>query len=262
MYLAYYDEAGDDGYPQYSSPLFVLSAVYLFHGDWKACFQKIQLFRRQLHIDFKFPTTREIHTREFLLNKKPYRQLNLSDADRIHIVELWCELLANLPVRVVNVVIDKAKIKTSNYGVLDSSLTYSIQRIENDLSQMSPASKFLIITDAGRLAPMRATARKIQRFNPIPSKFGPQPYRKEIENLVEDPLPKDSRESYFIQFADLVAFTVYQHCLTTLGAGSPCHRMPHDITPAKIVQWLEILKPSLNLKASATHPYGIVIYPK
>ncbi len=35
MYIAYYDESGDDGYPRYSSPLFVLSVTYLHYLNWK-----------------------------------------------------------------------------------------------------------------------------------------------------------------------------------------------------------------------------------
>lgn len=31
MYIAYYDESGDDGFPAYSSPLFVLTALYPEH---------------------------------------------------------------------------------------------------------------------------------------------------------------------------------------------------------------------------------------
>jgi len=48
LYIAYYDEAGDDGDPKYSSPLFVLTAVYLHYSCWKDVFENIRQFRKKL----------------------------------------------------------------------------------------------------------------------------------------------------------------------------------------------------------------------
>ena len=44
MFIAYYDESGDDGYPNYSSPLFVLTSLYLHYLNWKDTFHKIFQF--------------------------------------------------------------------------------------------------------------------------------------------------------------------------------------------------------------------------
>ena len=46
MRIAYYDEAGDDGFPSYSSPLFALSAVYMHYLQWQPNFERGQGFRR------------------------------------------------------------------------------------------------------------------------------------------------------------------------------------------------------------------------
>ena len=67
--------------------------------------------------------------------------------DRMEIMELFCELISKLDIKVINVVINKKKIASKKYNVLDRALTYSIQRIENDLSKLDPTRKFLIITD-------------------------------------------------------------------------------------------------------------------
>jgi len=206
MFVAYYDESGDDGFPNYSSPIFVLSALYLYYLNWKEIYEEIYLFRKQLTKDFGLPVKTEFHTKYFLLNKSPYREMNISDSDRILIMDLFCELISDLDLSIVNVVINKKIISSQNYEVLDKSLTYSIQRIENDLNKIDPAKKFILITDSGRVGKMRKTTRKIQKFNYIPSKFESVSYRKEIKSLIEDPLPKDSKESYFIQISDLIAY--------------------------------------------------------
>jgi|SRR5690554_2036649 len=209
MYIAYYDETGDDGFPKFSSELFVLTATYIHNLNWKEVYNKIGEFRKQLKDDFNLPVKTEFHSRYFLLNKKPYKNLNISDSDRIHIINLFCELIALLEVRIINVVINKKNIQTDSYEVLGNALTYSVQRIENDLSRMSPASKYVILTDSGRVGKMRKTTRKIQRINFIPSKYSIGSYRKEIQHLIEDPLPKDSKESFFIQLSDLVSYIVF-----------------------------------------------------
>ena len=261
MFIAYYDESGDDGFPQYSSPLFVLTAIYQHYQNWKDNYEMVRDLRMRLHKQYNLPIKLELHTKDFVLNKNPFRQFNFSDIQRAAILDEFCELVAAMNIKVVNVVIDKTKIKLAKYDVLDTALTYSIQRIENDLTRVDPANKFLLITDEGRVGKMRGTTRRIQKINFVQSKFGTGTYRKEIKSLIEDPLPKPSKESYFIQLADLIAFIVYNYKLLELGAGTLHNRMPANVDLEKFKNWLDRLVPSLNLAASS-EAYGIVCYPK
>lgn len=263
MYIAYYDESGDDGYPAYSSSLFVLSATYLHYLNWKEAFETIHRFRQQLKTDFGLPVKTEFHAKYFLLNKKPYRQLTIPDDSRILVVDLFCDLIAQLEIKIVNVVINKLKITTPKYGVLDRALTYSVQRIENDLKMSDPAKRFMVITDEGRAGKMRKTTRKIQKINFIPSKlYSGETYRQEIKLLIEDPLPKSSKESYFIQISDLVAFIVFLYATQKWGDGQFHNRLPEAIDQDKVLDWMERLKRSLNTEASGKEEFGVVCYPK
>jgi len=263
MQISYYDETGDDGYPEYSSPFFVLSALYLHYLNWQPIFKDIREFRRDLKASFGFPVRTEMHARPFLLNKNPYRSFGISDKDRIAIASLFCDLIGGLDLKIVNVVIVKARIKSPKYQVLDTALKYSIQRIENDLNPAkNPYEKFMIITDPGRVGKMRKTSRRIQRYNFIPSKFGPAGYRREIKSLIEDPLPKDSKESYFIQLADVVSFIVYLHAIGTTGEGKMSNRLSRLVTSTQVTQWMDKLRGSFNLQASQKDPYGIVYHPR
>ncbi len=262
MFIAYYDEAGDDGFPQYSSPLFVLSSLYSHYQNWKDNFEVIRQLRQRLSTSHGLPVKMELHTKSLILNKNPYRHLNLSDEKRLEIIDQFCDTIGFLKLKVVNVVIEKKKIRAAKYDVLDTALTYSVQRIENDLERIDPANKFLIITDEGRVGKMRATTRKIQKINFIQSKFGTGTYRKEIKSLIEDPLPKESKESYFIQMADLVATVVYLHKLLDSGAGELHNRMPKEVDNNKLKDWLGRMRSNFNLAASPNDQYGIVSYPK
>jgi hypothetical protein len=218
MQIAYFDEAGDDGFPKYSSPLFVLTALYFHHLNWRSSFETVLDFRRNLKSSYNLPVRLEMHTRHFLHAKKPFINFKIPNNDRINIISLFCDLIASLNLRIINVVIVKPRIKKPDYQVLDTALKYSVQRIENDLNpSINPNEKFMIITDPGRIGKMMKTTRRIQKINFIPSKFSPTSYRKEISTLIEDPLPKDSKESYFIQLADVVSYIVHLYSINSLG---------------------------------------------
>lgn len=261
MHVVYYDESGDDGFPQYASPLFVLAGVYCPALDWRENFEILAKFKRQLAVDFNFPFKLEVHTKELLLNKKPYAPLRLEGSERVEMVRRFCEVTAQLSLRIITTAVVKPWIRIREFNVLDKALSYSVNRIESDL-RSSSANRFLIISDEGRLAKMRSTTRRMQKINFIPSKFsGQAAYRREIRHLIEDPLPKDSKESYFIQIADLVAFLYYAHTAVTTGVAALPKRSPAELDDAFILSCLDILKPVLNLKASPSHPYGLVLIP-
>jgi hypothetical protein len=109
--IVYYDEAGDDGYPKYSTESFVLSALYMPYLAWRDNFDQLHGFRRRL--------VKSVGLRQFLVNKNPYRALGIPDSDRLTAVDEYCDLLASLDLRIINVCIDKTRIKRADYAVLD-----------------------------------------------------------------------------------------------------------------------------------------------
>lgn len=86
--------------------------------------------------------------------------------------------------------------------------------------------------------------------------------REEIKLLIEDPLPKDSKESHFIQISDLVSYIVSLYSVHTLGVGTVHNRLPKTIDQVKVISWMNKLKNSLNTEASSRDPYGVVCYLK
>ncbi|MBW1959751.1 MAG: DUF3800 domain-containing protein [Deltaproteobacteria bacterium] len=261
MYISYYDEAGDDGFPG-SSEMFVITALYLHFSDWQKIFDQILDLRREFKSAYALPVKLEFHTRHFLASKHPFFDLSMTDDIKTRIMDDFCDFIASQPLKLINVVIDKRKITNPPYPILDNAFKYSIQRIENDLNKTDANKRFIIITDPGREKKMQRISRRIQRINFIPSKIEDKPYRSEIKKLIEDPLPKPSNESYFIQLADIVVTIVYLFCIIDLKIGRLPKRLPNGVNQTKIYNWLDRLKPSLNLAASGNHPYGLVIYPK
>lgn len=264
MHIAYFDETGDDGYPKFSSEIFVLTTIYMSQNHWKSNYDQIHKYRQVLKKNHGFPVKQEFHTKDFITNKNPYHD-KFSKEERRRILFEYCELIGEeLDIRIINVAINKLKINRPKYDVLKNALTYAVQRIENDMNFIDKDERFIIITDEGRIAKMQSTTRQIQRINYIPSMFTGVSYRKEIKKLIEDPLPKKSSESYFIQVADTVSFIVHlyvkaQLCEIPIPWGK---RIQEVLKAGDDILLLDILRKKLNLHASRSNKYGIVYYPK
>jgi len=262
MYIAYFDETGDDGFPKYSSELFVLTSIYSHYQSWKDNYQKNIQFRQYLKQKYGLPIKTEIHTKYLLLNKGFYKKLCLDNKKRLEMIIEIANFIGTLDIQSINVCIDKMKINNTNqkvYGhVLDVAVNFNVQRIENSIKKKDPNSKFLIITDEGRVGMMKKTTRKIQKINFIPSQFSGTNYRQEIKLLIEDPLPKNSNESYFIQIADFISYFVYLEIIDQ----KKWHNRLVWFTKNDLKEIIEKFKPILNLEASKNNLYGFVCYPK
>ncbi|AEE98057.1 DUF3800 domain-containing protein [Mahella australiensis] len=270
MYLVYCDESGDDGYPYYSSELFVLTSIYMHDLSWKQNYDKMVNFRRKLKRDYGFPIKLEFHTKAFLTDKKPYRQFNWTENEKKQILYDLFNFIASLDIKIINTIINKKKIISPDYRVLETAVTYGTQRIENDLNQycdkcvydnICSECNFLIITDEGRIGKMRKVTRKIQKINYIPSKYG-NPYHKEVKRIIEDLLPKNSKESYFLQVSDAIAYIVYLHVLINFNKGKLPNRVANKININDIANLLGIIRNRINFKAGPQNEFGLVIYPR
>jgi hypothetical protein len=260
-YIAYFDETGDDGVTTASSEHFVLTSLYMSADNWQGNFNHIRECRRKLKEQFGFYVSEEFHTKHLLSDKDPYRKYDWTAEQRREIVKGMIIGVAGLNAQVINVIIDKTRFKDQNYHVLENALKYNIQRIENDSHGQW---NYLIITDEGRLAPMRSTARAIRAFNPIQSKFSFEYTNQPISSLIEDILEKDSSESYFIQACDLISYIVHLYYKTHYKKQALPNRVGRAIDDAFVGSAMATLKDRglLNLKANSSNPYGLVVYPK
>lgn len=262
MIISYFDESGDDGWPSFSSPLFVLTNVYMPSTHWRKNHEQFDTFRSALKENYDWPKKREIHFQKFLTDKNPYHGI-YEPALRREISFKIVEAIAQLDIRIINTVIDKTAIKRSDYNVLENAFKYNVQRLETHVRAMNNHKHFLIITDEGRLGKMRMVTRKMSRFNYLPSKFGGS-YRDDLKTMIEDPLPKNSSESHFIQIADVVSFWIYLFACRHLSKKEVewANRVKRVFSEGDEIKALEMLKPVFNTKASNTNEFGIVQYPR
>lgn len=262
--IAYFDETGDDGIVTTSSDIFVLTSLYMSASSWQSNFDAMRQCRKQLKQNFGFHISEEMHTKAFLTDKGLYRPYGWTPEQRNALLIQYTKALAALDAKVINVVIDKTKVQhPDTYEVLRNALTYNIQRIEND-SKSGGDWNFLIITDPGRLAPMRKTAREIRAFNLIPSQYSTEARNTPVRNLIEDILEKDSKESYFIQACDFISYFVHLYYKGIYLHASLPNRVAKVIDDTFVGRVLATLKEGhlLNLDAAHNNTYGLVIYPR
>lgn len=278
MYLSYFDEAGDDGLAnlQHSSQLFTLTSIYMEESVWRDNFDGLRNIRKEIQTRHSLKPSIELHTMKFLKGKGVYWDDGIGGCpwgavERIEILDEYFQGVSELNLKIINVAIDKVNLVSRsdmlNYwdGVLDIALTYNINRIEMDLKGMEEdhgeTNRFIVITDRGRVGPMASITRKRQIYNPTPSNYK-KSYSFLIERIVEDPMPKDSKKSVFVQLADAITTILLLYVRKKFNAGkSWSNQIPGVLDMSKIEDWFDTLKPILNEKARPSAKYGVVYEP-
>ena len=228
-------------------------------SSWQGNYNTVKAFRSNLKNEYGFHTGQEMHTKHFLTDKNPYRTYRWTKTQKTELLKKYTLMIASLNISAINVIIDKSFITIGDYPVLQNALTYNIQRIEND-SQGS--WNFILITDKGRISPMRKTARAIRAYNPIQSQFGGY-INKPIKNMIEDVLEKDSKESHFIQICDFISYFVHLYYLTRYKNKELPNRVGNLINKEFVGSVMATLSTNGILNEKASHEkYGLVIYPK
>ncbi len=259
--LAYFDESGDDGIGEKCSPQFVLTSVCVDASNWHKVFDDIVNIRNELKELYGLPTIMEMHMKNFFYDHDPYRDFGWTPEIRKNLLIQYIKSLASLDISVVNVLIDKSAIKDMSYPILETALKYNIQRIENTYKN---DYNFIVISDEGRVGMMRKTARKMQKYNSIPSHYYARSTNIPISGMIEDILEKNSADSYFIQIADNISYFVnlyYKYVAMNMPLPK---RISNVFDKEHIIATMKALKNGgvLNLKATSKNQYGIVIYPR
>jgi hypothetical protein len=204
VYLAYVDDSGDPG--QHGSQTYVLGCVLVESSHCASTFDQVIAFRRFVRARFGIPVRAEIKANYLLRNGGIFRQHPLSERARFHLYRGFMRLQPKLGMDAFAVVIDKATAFAGARSPDDVAWEYLLQRLERSFQ----GTEVLIIHDEGDALAVRARARKARRAGTAGSAFGTGVLSVPFRNLLDDPVPRKSTESYFLQMADLAAYAAFR----------------------------------------------------
>lgn len=210
MYYAYFDETGDTGLGQASpTGVFALSAILIHDRNWLSALDQIVAFRRYLRNNFYISPRSELKAAWLIHNKGDIRKAGLAYKARMsaYMAAMRFQRKAGI-FRVFSVLIKKNDIQNRTTDVREICWRYAIQRLE----RFGTAEKdnIHIVPDEGHGHFIKKKIREMRRFSHVPSAFGADSLDRKAENIVEDPSDRCSRESYFIQLADLNAYAAFR----------------------------------------------------
>ena len=204
MYLAYVDESGDRG--KDGSQTYVLACVLVRAARWNVAFDGIIGFRRYLKATFGIPVRSEIKANYLLRNGGDFRALGLSEHARRFVYTGMMRLQASLQLSTFAVVIEKSRLR-NNAEPFIPAWTFLLQRLER--LSTDDKEQILVVHDEGEPETIRKLARKARRAGTAGSMFGGY-LNVPFPGLLDDPVSRNSHQSYFLQLADLNAYAAYR----------------------------------------------------
>lgn len=248
----YVDESGDSGLVNSPTTHFALSGLVVHESRWRDLTVQIAAFRRAMRSAHGLPLSVEMHASHFI--KGPPIP-NMKRHIRLLILRKFLDEIAKQNyISITNVIVSKAG-KPANYDVFENAWQALFQRFENTIKYGNFPGGFrkdfgMVVTDATDGEKLKKLMRKMAVYNPIPNQaWAGTGYRNlPLLRMIEDPFPKDSRDSYPIQAVDTTAYFVLQK-----------FRPNTFIRKSGAQNYLSRIGNVLNTRASAAHPLGIVV---
>lgn len=229
MHLAYIDESGDPG-PE-GSLTYVLACILVRDSAWLETLDSLISFRRFLKSCFGLPVRAELKANDLVQRRGPFRSLPVGLDGRRDIYRQAMRLHQKLDTKVFAIVIEKARARARGHDPRVLCWEFLFQRLERFSS--GEQSHLIAVHDEGETRLVRTLARMARRVGGAGSHFGTGRINRPARLLIEDPVPRRSNDSYFIQIADLCAYAAYRH-IHPAAPGVPAA----TITPASL--WLEL----------------------
>jgi len=206
VHLSYVDDSGDQW-------TFVLGAVIVPAAQWLPVHDQLAAFRSRLSKTTGFRMRNELKATEIVSGGGRWRALGTPMRTRFGIYKAALEELNKMApaVRTVAVVIPNradARLTASPREVAWDLLLERLRNFSRDNS-----SACLVVSDDGAPASLRSLTRRKRRFAYAPSAFGGASLSVPFQQLVDDPVLRDSRSSYLVQWADLVAYAAFRQIM-------------------------------------------------
>lgn len=255
MYLMYVDESGDSGLIGSPTRYFVLTAMVIHELHWHSALDDLIKFRHHLRNTKNLSLKDEIHAAHFI--SKPGALVHIKRNDRLDILKQCIDWASRRKdISITTVVVDKSN-KNNNVDVFENAWEALIQRFQNTMRNNNfpiHESKNTKSLEMGIVLPDNTDGQKLQKlvrkmrvYNPIPNKGATGFRNLPIDLIIEDPLMKDSSNSFLIQMVDVYAYFAKQ-----------LYEPNSYLKKKGGHHFYERLGVALNRKASNKHHLGIV----
>jgi hypothetical protein len=254
VHLAYVDDSGNSAFPPAGSMSFALGCVLVEARQWPDVFDELIEYRRFIKASFGVPIRAEVKANYLLRNGGPhFRAHPVSEGARYRIYRGFLRLQHKLELAVFGVVVKKDRMQA--LGIVrdprELAWEWLLQRLERFTTK--GASELLLVHDEGDSLMIRKATRRARRAGTAGSAFGGGTLRRPARLIVDDPVPRRSDQSYFVQLADLVAYAAFRHIY-------PPPARPVQIVPQGM--WLELGDARFApVSALAGGPRGLVVGP-
>jgi hypothetical protein len=203
--LAYVDESGDSGYA--GSMTYTLGCVLVEANDWPDRFDGFLAFRRFLRTQFGILMREEIKANYLIRGGGPLTSRGFGDQIRHDIYRQHMRLAPKLGLDVFAVVIEKQKIRVRR-NPRDIAWEFLLQRFERMGTE--DGQRVMVVHDEGDALAVRGLVRKARRASTAGSAFGLGRLYLPARLIIDDPVSRDSGQSYFIQLSDLAAYAAFR----------------------------------------------------
>lgn len=207
MIFAYLDESGDPGYRS-NTKFYVLGVVLVHDHRWNQALMGLRDLRKGLLDRWRFPPRSELKASHVRAGAGPFRKLRLSRPKRFDLFLEALDAAAQLPIDAFSIAIDKSRLVDQGGDIRETAWRYALQRIHRQAVAFE--TNAILLPDAGNPYPHRLV-RRLRRHHLVSRFEMPEELLIEpLERVLEDPFPRPSHESWFIQLADWVAYAAHR----------------------------------------------------
>jgi hypothetical protein len=208
--FAYIDETGDTGaVANGGSRTYTLGCVLVPMHRWTDSLDYLINLRRNLKTTYGLKMSQEVKANHLVGVKSVYRELGLGDGQVRDIYRRHVDATVQSCSGVGAVVIHKSEINRSDIDVFATAWEYLFTRLRKRTEERQ--QPLVIVHDQGEEDRVRKHLRRFRRANWQGAQYG------SARLLVEDPVPRNSQHSYFIQVADLIAYAASRNAVPATG---------------------------------------------
>ncbi|MDV6373023.1 DUF3800 domain-containing protein [Deinococcus arenicola] len=252
----YVDESGDPGTHDPANPHssgsrhYIVTGIIIPTDTWSNNLKILASLRSRLKSNYGFPARKELHGAQIInpRNDPAFSSIGtrlVRNKMYLECMEYYAKNMSEL--EIINIHLDKMNPRSvknlSGVNVQDLTWTRLLERCQTFLSKNDGLG--IIFADDTNETQLRNLIRKMRKYHYVGSAYGSGGRPANTSNIIEDPIIRNSQQSYLIQVADMTSHILYRKLYP-----KPSYKK------YKTEQIFDVLDTVLVKSAHASCPYG------